>query len=186
MAAPGEQSTTVIVVDPRAGAPAADVQEAVAQAVRVCFGLVSVGLGVALRTAGDGSAVPRPRGTPVMDAADVLVGTAWGVARLSGRVAVTGSRVAMPLVTLVGRPPLLPRRFHPAHGVEVMVGRWQRDRPDTVRALGSWTASTMPGAVDAVLAQVDVERLVTMVVDRALRLDILHTIAKLLIQLRRI
>ena len=140
MAEPGGEST-VIVVTP-AGAPAADVQDAVAQAVKVAFGLCPSASawrsGRPVRPPPCRAAGP----SPVPEAADVLVGTAWGVARVSGRIVATGSRVARPLVSFVGRPPLVPRRFHPAHGVQVMVSRWQRDRPDTVRALDSWTSST--------------------------------------------
>ena len=167
MPAPGPEPT-VIVVGPRPAATPPDVQDAVAQAVQVAFGLLSVGLGVALRAAGEAPATPGGRrdATPLMDAADVLVGTAWGAARLSGRVAVTGSRVARPLVALAARPPLLPRRLQPGHGVQILVQRWQRDRPDTVLALGSWTSTVVPGAVDAAMTQVDVERLVTLVLDR--------------------
>ena len=167
MPAPGPEPT-VIVVGPRPAATPPDVQDAVAQAVKVVFGLVSVGLGVALRAAGEAPAGPvgRRAATPLMDAADVLVGTAWGAARLSGRIAITGSRVARPLVSLAARPPLVPRRMQPGHGVQVMVTRWQRDRPDTVVALGSWTSTMLPGAVDAAMSQVDVERLVTLVLER--------------------
>jgi hypothetical protein len=158
----------VIVVGPRRPPAPPDVQDAVAQAVKVAFGLLSVGLSVVLRSAGEAPVVPGQRraSTPVMDAADVLVGTAWGAARLSGRIAVTGSRVAMPMVTFAARPPLVPRRLQPGHAVQVMVTRWQRDRPDTVQALGSWTSTVLPGAVEAALNQVDVERLVTLALER--------------------
>ncbi len=167
MPAPGPEPT-VIVVGPRPAPAPPDVQEAVAQAVQVAFGLLSVGISVVLRAAGEAPATPGTRrdATPLMDAADLLVGTAWGAARLSGRIAVTGSRVARPLVSLAARPPLVPPRLQPAHGVQVLVQRWQRDRPDTVVALGSWTSTVLPGAVDAAMSQVDVERLVTLVLDR--------------------
>jgi hypothetical protein len=159
---------TVIVVGPRTPPAPPDVQDAVAQAVKVAFGLLTVGLSVALRSAGEAPVVPGQRraASPVMDAADVLVGTAWGVARLSGRIAATGTRVATPLVTLAARPPLVPQRFQPGHAVQVMVTRWQRDRPDTVQALDSWTSTILPGAVEAALNQVDVERLVTLALER--------------------
>jgi hypothetical protein len=167
MPEPGPEPT-VIVVSPRGRPAPPDVQDAVAQAVKVAFGLLSVGLSVALRSAGETQVAPGQRRppTPVMDAADVLVGTAWGAARLSGRVAVTGVRVARPLVAFAARPPLVPRRFQPGHGVQVMVTRWQRDRPDTVVALDSWTSTILPGAVEAALNQVDVERLVTLALER--------------------
>jgi hypothetical protein len=158
---------TVIVVSPRP-VPAPAVQDALVQAVKVAFGLVAVGLGVALRAAGENPATSGRRGaaSPVMDAADVLVGTAWGAARLSGRVAVGGARVARPLVSFAAHPPLVPRRFQPGNGVQGLVQRWQQDRPDTVVALGSWTSAVLPGAVEAAMSQVDVERLVTLVLQR--------------------
>ena len=167
MPAPGPEPT-VIVVGPRPAPAPPDVQEAVAQAVQVAFGLLSVGISVVLRAAGEAPATPGTRrdATPLMDAADLLVGTAWGAARLSGRIAVTGSRIARPLVSLAARPPLVPPRLQPAHGVQELVQRWQQDRPDTVVALGSWTSTVLPGAVDAAMTQVDVERLVTLVLDR--------------------
>ena len=147
MSAPGP-APTVIVVNPRARPAPPDVQDAVAQAVKVAFGLLSVGLSVALRSAGEAPvALGKQRApSPVMDAADVLVGTAWGAARVSGRIVATGSRVAQPLVSFAAHPPLVPRRFQPGHAVQVMVTRWQRDRPDTVEALDSWTATILPGS----------------------------------------
>ena len=158
----------MIVVNPRARPAPPDVQDAVAQAVKVAFGLLSVGLSVALRSAGEAPvALGKQRApSPVMDAADVLLGTAWGAARVSGRIVATGSRVAQPVVSFAAHPPLVPRRFQPGHAVQVMVTRWQRDRPDTVEALDSWTATILPGAVEAALSQVDVERLVTLALER--------------------
>ena len=123
-------------------------QEAVAQAVKVGIGLVSVGLGVALRAAGETPATAGRRGpsTPVMDAADVLVGTAWGAARLSGRVAVTGSRVARPLVTLAAHLPPVPRAgSSPGTACRLWSSAGSRTALDTVLALNSWTSTALPG-----------------------------------------
>ena len=80
---------------------------AVTQAVRVGFGVVALGLDLLVRSLepdrpGGGRQGPR---LPVADLADLAVGTAWGAARLSGRVASTGSRLASPVVALVVRPP---------------------------------------------------------------------------------
>ena len=80
-----------VVVDPP------DAADAVAELVQVAFGLVAVGLGVAFRTLepASGSATRTVRGSrlPVTEVADVVVGTAWGAARVTGRLAVTGGRV---------------------------------------------------------------------------------------------
>lgn len=151
-------------------APASvDLADAVVQGVRAGFGALSLGIGVALRTLGESPAmVPRPAGTriPASDIADLLVGTAWGAARLSGRMAATGARIAAPLTGLVLRPPLVPRRLQPAHRMQLLTQRWQRDRPETLRTLGRLSATALPGAVDAVLDQVDVDLVATVVLDR--------------------
>lgn len=109
---------------------------------------------------------------PVAGVTDLLVGTAWGAARLSGRLVVTGARVAAPLLNLALWPPLVPRRLQPGYRVQVMTDRWQRDLQETLRALGRWSATAVPGAVDSALGQVDVERVVTVVLDRV-NLDVL-------------
>ena len=85
------------------------------------------------------------------DLADLAVGTAWGAARLSGRVASTGSRLASPVVALVVRPPGVPARLQLGNRLGVLAERWRRDRPGTV---------------------LDVERVVTAVVDQ-IDLDLL-------------
>jgi hypothetical protein len=153
-----------------------DVADAVAQAVRVAFGAVSLGLAVALRTLEEASpgAVTPGRRLPISDAADLVVGTAWGAAMLTGRVATTGARVAAPVVSFAFRPPLVPRRFQPGHGLALMVNRWQRDRPGTSRAFGRWSSGAVPDALEVLLSQVDVQRLVTVVLD-SIDLDLLVT-----------
>ena len=146
-----------------------DAAEAVAELVRVAFGLVAVGLGVALRTLEPTSAPPNRtvRGSrlTVTEVADVVVGTAWGAARVTGRLAVTGGRVVGPVVSVVLRPPLVPRRFQPGHGVERVAEQWRRDRPDTVRTLGQWSATMLPSGIQAALRQVDVQACVDVVLD---------------------
>ena len=88
--------------------------------------LVAVGLGVALRTLDPSSGSPtrtvRGSRLPVTEVADVVVGTAWGAARVTGRLAVTGGRVAGPVVSVVLRPPLVPRRLQPGRGVAAAGG----------------------------------------------------------------
>jgi hypothetical protein len=168
MPAPSERQS-LIVHDSRTSQVSPDVADAVAQGVRVGFGIVALGLGVAIRALGEVPAhVPRQPGPrmPVSDVADLLVGTAWGTARLSGRLAATGARVAAPVLGLAFHPPLVPRHLQPGHGMALLVERWQRDRPETVRSLGRWSATALPGAVDAALGQVDAERVVTVVLDR--------------------
>ena len=74
-----------------------DAAETVAELVRVAFGLVAVGLGVALRTLEPAPGPTRTvRGSqlPVTELSDVVVGTAWGAARATGRLATAGGRVA--------------------------------------------------------------------------------------------
>jgi hypothetical protein len=109
---------------------------------------------------------------PVAEVADLVVGTAWGAARLTGRVAATGARIATPAIGIALRPPLVPHWLQPAHGAQLMVERWQRDRPETLRTLGRWSSAALPGAVDAALDQVDIEQVVTVVLDRV-DLDVL-------------
>jgi hypothetical protein len=164
-----------IVHDSRIAPPSVDLADAVVQGVRAGFGVLSLGLEVALRTLGESPAtVPHQPGLrmPASDVADLLVGTAWGAARLSGRLAATGARITAPALGFVLRPPLVPRRLQPAHGVQLMVKRWQRDRPETLRTLGRWSATALPGAVDAALGQVDVEQVVAVILDRV-DLDVL-------------
>ena len=124
-----------VVHDPPMAPASADLADAVAQGVRGAFGVLSLGIGVAVRALGESpgtaSRQPGPR-VSVSEVADLVMGTAWGAARLSGRVMATGSRITAPVVGLLMRPPLVPRRLHPAYGLELMVDRWQRDRPETV------------------------------------------------------
>ena len=110
--------------------------------------------------------------TPDSDVADLVVAIAWGAARLSARVAANGIRITAPVVGIALRPPLVPRRLQPGYAVQLLVEQWQRDRPEALRALRRWSATAVPGAVDATLAQVDVERVVTVVLDRV-DLDVL-------------
>jgi hypothetical protein len=151
-----------VVVDAPAG-------EAVAELVRVAFGAVAVGLGVALRTLEPGSASStrtfRSSRLPVAELADVVVGTAWGAARVTGRVASAGSRVVGPAVSVVLRPPLVSRRLQPGHGVALLAEQWRRDRPDTVRSLAQWSTATLPSGIQAGLRQVDVQACVDAVLD---------------------
>jgi hypothetical protein len=185
-----------ILDGPRVAPASVDLADAVIQGVRAGFGVLSLGLGVALRTLGESPAtVPRPAGrrVPASEVADILLGTAWGAARLSGRMAARGVRIVAPVMGLVARPPLVPRRLQPAYRVQLMTERWQRDRPETVAALGRFSATAFPGAVDAALDQVDVDQLATGVLDRvdltriassALdRLDLNEVALKLLSQL---
>ncbi|MEO8518096.1 MAG: hypothetical protein ABI438_02865 [Dermatophilaceae bacterium] len=155
----------------------ADVADVVAQGVRAGFGILSLALGVALRTLGEATAAEERESNPGMtasDVADLLVGSAWGAAQLSGRLAAAGARVAAPVLGLTLRPPLVPQRLQPEYAVQRVIDRWQRDRPETVRALGRWSSTAVPGAVDAALAQVDLQRVVAVALDHA-NLDALIT-----------
>ena len=152
-----------VVVDPP------DAADAVAELVRVAFGVVAVGLGVALRTLDPGSGSPartvRGSRLPVTEVADVVVGTAWGAARVTGRVAVTGGRVAGPVVSVVLRPPLVPRRLQPGRAIAAVAEQWRRDRPDTVRSLGLWSETMLPSSIQAAMRQIDVQACVDAVLD---------------------
>jgi hypothetical protein len=172
---PASPEHSHVAQDPHMAPVSADLADAVVQGVRAGFGVLSLGLGVALRTlAESGETVPPRSGprVPASEVADFLVGTAWGAARLSGRLAATGARVTAPALGLVLRPPLVPRRLQLAYGVQLMVERWQRDRPQTLRTVGRWSATALPGAVDAALGQVDVEQVAALVLDRV-DLDVL-------------
>jgi uncharacterized protein YoaH (UPF0181 family) len=152
-----------VVVDPP------DATEAVAELVRVAFGLVAVGIGVALRTLEPAPASPtrtvRGSRLPAYEVADAVLGTAWGAARVTGRVASAGGRVVGPVVTVVLRPPLLPRRLQPGRAVAMVAEQWRRDRPDTVRALAQWSTTMLPSGIRAALRQVDVQACVDAVLD---------------------
>jgi len=191
-----------IVHQSRIAPASVDLTDAVAQGVRAGFGVLSLGLEVALRTLGESpaamtamTALPRKPGPrmPVADVVDLMVGTAWGVARLTGRLAVAGARITAPVLDLVLRPPLVPRRLQPGYTVQLVTERWQRDRPQTLAELERMSTTALPRAVDAALAQVDMERLVTVVLDRVDltkittdvlgRLDVDQVAAQLLSQL---
>lgn len=158
-----------IVPESRMAPSSFDLADAVVEGVQAAFGALSLGLEIALRTLAESPATmprrPGPR-MPVSEVADVLVGTAWGAARLSGRLAATGARITAPVLGFVLRPPLVPRRLQPAHRVQLMTERWQRDRPEALRTLGRWSTTALPGAVDAALGQVDVGEVSTVVLDR--------------------
>src|SRR5450631_756838 len=174
MSSPREDNSQ-IVHDSRSAPASVDLADAVVQGVRAGFGILSLAIGVALRTLGDSpETVPRQPGLrmPVSEVADLVVGTAWGAARLTGRVAAIGARIAAPAIGFALRPPLVPRRLQPAYRAQLMVERWQRDRPETLRTLGRWSSTALPGAVDAVLDQVDVEQVAAVVLDRV-NLDVL-------------
>jgi hypothetical protein len=155
--------TQRVVVEP------VDAAEAVAELVRVAFGLVAVGLGVALRTLEPVPGAPTGTGRgsrlAVTEVADVVVGTAWGAARVSGRLAVTGARVVGPVASVLLRPPLVPRRLQPGSGAALVADQWRRDRLDTVRSLGRWSATMLPTGIQAALRQVDVQACVDAVLD---------------------
>ena len=142
MPAPVDPSS-VIVLDPR-GAPVPPGRtDAIAQLVRICFGALSLTEGVVLtRNVERGPAPVAAPPTGAVDAVDLIVGTAWGVARLGGRVAASGGRVAAPVGRLLARPPLLPLRLQPAQGAQRVVEGWLRDRPGTVRSFHQWSATT--------------------------------------------
>jgi hypothetical protein len=174
MQLPGEDNSQ-IVHDSRTAPASVDLGDAVVQGVRAGFGIVSLAIGVALRTLGESpETVPRQPGLrmPVSEVADLVVGTAWGAARLTGRVAATGARITAPAIGIALRPPLVPQRLQPAYGVQLMVERWRRDRPEALRTLGRWSSTVLPGAVDAALDQVDVGQVATVVLDRV-NLDVL-------------
>ena len=166
MPEPGDRQGVIVRAAP-AVRRSPDIADAVAQAVRVCFGVVSIAQSLALPSSKDSTGDPREgqQWMPAVDFADLMVGTAWGAVRLSGRLATSGSRVVIPLVGLTARPPLVPQALQPGHAARQVIARWQRDRPETVRSLGSWSAAALPAAVDAVLSQLDVPRLISHVLD---------------------
>jgi hypothetical protein len=172
---PTSPENSHVVHDASAAPASVDLADAVVQGVRAGFGALSLGLGVALRTLAESvETIPRQSGprVPASEVADFLLGTAWGAARLSGRLAAAGARITAPALGRVLRPPLVPRRLQPAYGVQLMTERWQRDRPETLAMVGRWSATALPGAVDAALGQVDVEQVAAVVLNRV-DLDVL-------------
>ena len=161
---PGDGKTVV-----RAADAAPDAFDAVAQSVRVAFGIVSMAIDLSLRALRDervaNGTTPGPR-VRTAEVVDLVVGSAWGAARLSGRCAAIGVRVASPALRLAARPPLVPRRLQPGYRAQVLAARWQRDRPDAERSVAQWSSTAVPAAVEVALAQVDVDRLLIDVVDR--------------------
>jgi hypothetical protein len=158
----------LVVLDTLAAQPTLELADAVTQVVRVGFGLVSVALAEVLRAVEQAQPVRHERGpqVPAVSVADLVVGTAWTAARLSGRLATTGTRVAAPIIGSVLRPPLVPTILQPGHMLQLVVERWQRDRPETVRTLSYWSTTVLPGAMEATLRQVDVEHVVSVLLDR--------------------
>jgi hypothetical protein len=165
----GGDSRDLTVIQQRVVDVPPDATEAVAELVRVAFGLVAVGLGVVLRTFEPplvtSTHTVRGPGPPVTELADAVVGTAWGAARVTGRFASSGARVVRPVVSVVLRPPLLPRRLQPGRGIERLAEQWRRDRPDTVRSLAQWSATLVPSGIQAALRQVDVQACIDEVLD---------------------
>lgn len=107
-----------------------------------------------LRAASSSRAAPSSA-----DLADVLLGTARGAVRLSGsavrlsgRLAVRAAKIASPVLGLALRPPLVPPRLQPGYTLQLLTERWQHDRPEALRALGRWSATAVPYAVDPTLA----------------------------------
>lgn len=125
-----------------------------------------------LQNVSDVRAVPSS-----LDLADAVAGTVWGAARLSVWLAATGARITAPVCGVLLKPPLVPRRLQPAHGVQVMAERWQHDRPVVLSRLRRWSSTVLPGAVDFALDQVDTEPVATVVLDR---LDLTRIVSALL------
>lgn len=150
----------VVVLDTRPVEEPPEVAAAVTQVVRVGFGVVAVALDVLLRSLeGDRHGPGRgDRRSPVVDLADIVVGTAWGAARLSGRVASTGSRLASPVVAVVVRPPGVPAQLQLGNRLGVLAARWRRDRPGTVL--------DVERVVSAVVDQIDLDLLAAQVLRR--------------------
>jgi len=98
---------------------------------------------------------------PSLNLTDAVAGTAWGAARLAARLAATGARITAPVISVVLRPPLVPRRLQPARGVQVLAERWQRDRPEVLSRLHDWSSAALPEAVGSALDQVDTEQVAT-------------------------
>jgi hypothetical protein len=172
---PAASEHSHIVHDVRTAPASVDLAAAVVQGVRAGFAALSLALGAALRTLGESSQTGPARSglrVPAAELADVLLAPAWEAARLSGRLAAVGVRFTAPAVGFVLRPPLVPRRLHPAYALQLMVEQWQRDRPETLATLGRWSATAIPGVVDAALGQVNVEQVAASVLDRV-DLDVL-------------
>lgn len=188
-----------------AAPPAQDVSAFVAQAVAAAFGAVAVCVEVVLRAAsragGPGPAEPgaltAAKPVNVTTLTDATLGLGWTVVRMGGGVAGAvgrvGGTVVRPVAGVVVSPPLVPRALWPSTVVARMSGSWRAQRPDSVAALGRWSQSVAPDAVDLAFELVDVDRVagavvdrmdVPAVVDRVLdRLDLDHTVSVVLARL---
>ncbi len=157
---------------PGASPPAPDLADALADAVRVGYGIAAVVVEVALRSLREPPSTKpgQPRsGLPAADVVDLVIGTAWGATKLSGAVAREGTRLAAPvlspLLRFVVKPPLVPRSLQPGIAAERVIERWRHDRPETVRSVRAWSAEFVPNVVATLLAQVDTERLISALLD---------------------
>jgi hypothetical protein len=161
-----------------AAPPAQDVTAFAAQTVAAAFGVVAVCVELVLRAASR-AAAPVPGGPGAVTAAppvnvttltDATLGLGWTVVRLGGSVATTAGRVGgtvvRPVAGVVSSPPLVPRTLWPSTVVERVSATWRTQRPDTVAALGRFSQSVAPDAVDLAFELVDVDRVAGAVVDR--------------------
>ncbi|MGD9958803.1 hypothetical protein [Nocardioides sp.] len=153
MPTPGDRDQLVRTeISVPAGVP--DVGVALMTGVAVGFGLASVVVEVVLRALAQASPVPSRPGTSSV-VSDRAMGLAWGVAGLTGRALQLSGRALRPVMGMVLEPPLVPRRLHALHGLEVLAQRWRADRPETVAALERWSNAALAGALSETLVRLD-------------------------------
>jgi hypothetical protein len=91
---------------------------------------------------------------------DLSIGMAVAASRTAGRMVAVSTGFVRPWVELVLRPPLVPTRYSPQRGLDLLAdrGRWSRSQGEReVRAL---VDQLLPIVVDAVLDRIDLTQVV--------------------------
>jgi hypothetical protein len=112
-----------------------------------------------LTTSGRPVAVPQlgPEARLVLDVALGVAGATAGAAIVAAR---TVHHLAAPVTRLLWRPPLLPRRYHPATLVGDLARTGGADREELSRQLETLLDVWMPAIVATVVQRLDLTRLV--------------------------
>jgi hypothetical protein len=111
------------------------------------------------RRADPGEQPPLATLTPtvLLDAGVALASPAVVAVAVTGKVAVTTIR---PVVTVVLRPPLVPRTWQPGVAVDRLAGQGRARRLAVTRRLSTTLDRVVPAAADVLLRRVDLEAVV--------------------------
>ncbi len=118
--------------------------------------------------AATGDTAAAPAATTVTLAADVLVGLvidALHLAQAAQRQASALTESFKPLLPLLLRPPLVPRRFWPESLLTAASARWQGERASLERTAAEQFSVLVPRLLEAILDQVDLSEIVMEHVD---------------------